>query len=54
MGMWEHMKMGELPLHNALRFFCWGRSLKIRIEIKKELFMYGGIIYLGTCPMVPF
>jgi len=36
-------KIGELPGHNALRFFCWGRSLKIHIEIKRELFTY--IIY---------
>jgi hypothetical protein len=37
-GTWEHIKLGELPRHNALRFFCWGRSLKIHIEIKRELF----------------
>jgi hypothetical protein len=34
METWEHIKLGELPKHNALRFFYWGRSLKI----KKELF----------------
>jgi uncharacterized protein YigE (DUF2233 family) len=44
MGTWEHIKMGELLSHNALRFFCWGRSFKIHLEIKKELFVYGGII----------
>ncbi len=38
MGMWEHIKLGELPQHNTLGFFCWGRSFKIRIEIKRELF----------------
>jgi hypothetical protein len=30
--------IGELLRHNALGFFCWGRSLKIHIEIKRELF----------------
>jgi hypothetical protein len=30
--------IGELPLHNALGFFCWRRSLKIHIEIKREFF----------------
>jgi hypothetical protein len=37
MGKWEHIKLGELPRHNGLGFlfFCWGRSLKIHIEIKK-------------------
>jgi hypothetical protein len=36
METWEHIKMGEHPLHNALRFFCWGRSLKIHLEIFKK------------------
>jgi hypothetical protein len=34
-------KIGELPRHDALGlgfFFCWGRSLKVHIEIKRELF----------------
>jgi hypothetical protein len=31
-------KIGELPWHNTLGFFCWGRSLKIHIELKRELF----------------
>jgi hypothetical protein len=31
-------KIGELPWHNALGFFCWGRSLKIHRKIKRELF----------------
>jgi hypothetical protein len=30
-------KLGELPWHNPLGFFCWGKSLKIHIEIKWEL-----------------
>jgi hypothetical protein len=33
-------KNGGLPLHNPIGFFCWGRSLKIHIKIKSELFMY--------------
>jgi hypothetical protein len=43
MGTWEHIKLGELPGDNAPGFFCWGRSLKTQIEIKRELFTY--IIY---------
>jgi hypothetical protein len=31
-------KIGELPWHNALGFFCLGRSLKIHRKIKRELF----------------
>jgi len=23
MGTWEHIKLGELPQHNTLGFFCW-------------------------------
>jgi hypothetical protein len=38
MGTWEHGNMGELPQHNTLGLFCWGRSLKIHIETKRELF----------------
>jgi hypothetical protein len=38
MGTWEHIELGELPQHNALGFFCWGRFLKIHTEIKRELF----------------
>ncbi len=34
-------KIWELPQHNALGFFCWGRSLKIHIELKRELFTSG-------------
>jgi hypothetical protein len=35
MGTYE---IWELPQHNALGFFCWGRLLKIHIETKRELF----------------
>jgi hypothetical protein len=38
MGTWEHIKLGELPQGNALRFFCWGKSLKIHTKEKRELF----------------
>jgi len=39
MGTWKHIKLGELPQSYVLGFFCWGRFLKIYIEIKKrELF----------------
>jgi hypothetical protein len=38
MEMWELIKLEELPWHNALGFFCRGRSLKTYIEIKRELF----------------
>jgi hypothetical protein len=32
-------KTGEVPRHNALGFFSWGRPLKIHIKkIKRELF----------------
>jgi hypothetical protein len=34
----------SLGINNALGFFCWGRSLKIHIEIKRGLF-YIYIIY---------
>ncbi len=38
MGTWERTKLGKLPLHNALEFFCWERSLKVDTqEIKWEL-----------------
>jgi hypothetical protein len=43
MGTWEHIKLGEFPWNNALRFFCWGGSLKIHTEIKSELFTDGCI-----------
>ncbi len=39
MGTWNHIKLWELPWHNSLEFFCWGRSLKIHTWIKRELFM---------------
>jgi hypothetical protein len=35
---WEHIKLEELPWHNTLGFFCWGSSLKIHMEIRRELF----------------
>jgi hypothetical protein len=40
MGAWEHIKLGELPGHNAPGFFCWGRSLKTHMEIKRKMFTY--------------
>jgi len=43
---WEHGN-GELPQHNTLGFLCWGRSLKIHIETKRELFTTLGEIHLG-------
>jgi hypothetical protein len=39
-GNVETYKIGELCQHNGLGFFCWGRSLKIHIEIERELFIY--------------
>ncbi len=33
------MKLEELPQHNGLGFFWWGRSLKIHVETKREVFM---------------
>jgi hypothetical protein len=32
MKTWEHIKLGELPKHSAVWFFCWGRSLKIHVR----------------------
>jgi hypothetical protein len=29
--------VGSLSLHNSLGIFCWGRSLKIQREIKREV-----------------
>jgi hypothetical protein len=41
MGTQEHKKIrGSPPSHNSLRIFCWGRSVKIRREIKREVFMW--------------
>jgi hypothetical protein len=37
---------GGLPQHNTLGFFCWGRSLKIHTEIKRELFTHLAITQL--------
>jgi hypothetical protein len=30
--------IGGAPQHKALGFFCWGRSLKIHREIRREFF----------------
>ncbi len=50
--MWEHIKLGELLWHSTLGFFCWGRSLKLYIEIKRELFTFslpfGSLFYLSS------
>jgi hypothetical protein len=46
MGMWEHIKLGELPPHNTLGFFYWGRSLKIHIEIKRECLYREQLMYI--------
>jgi hypothetical protein len=43
-------KIGKLLQHKALVFFCWGRSLKIHIEIflKRELFNMGSVRHYLT------
>jgi hypothetical protein len=41
-------KIRELPQHNTLRFFCWWRSLKIHIEIKRV------VVYVWKVPFIPF
>ncbi len=39
MGTWERRNIARSPpLHNSLGIFCWGRSLKIQREIKREVF----------------
>jgi len=39
MGTWEHRNIvGSSPPYNSLGIFCWGRSLKIQKEIKREVF----------------
>ncbi len=52
MRMWEHIKLGELLWHNTLGFFCWGRSLKLYIEITRELFKlslpFGSLFQLSS------
>ncbi len=36
---WEHRNIGgSPPLHNSLGIFCWGRSLKIQKEIKRDVY----------------
>jgi hypothetical protein len=47
MGTWEHIKLEELPQHNALGFFCWGRFLKIHTEIKRGV-VYRALFLFGT------
>jgi hypothetical protein len=37
MGTWEHKNIARSP---PLGIFCWGRSLKIQREIKREVFTY--------------
>jgi hypothetical protein len=56
MGTWEHIKLGELPRHNALELFCWGRFLKIQIQIqiKSELFTLQVLLHTSTYPRVGF
>jgi hypothetical protein len=39
--------IGGAPWHNALGFFCWGRSLKIHREIKREFFTLSGSPSVG-------
>jgi hypothetical protein len=45
MGMWEHIKLGELPQHSTLGFF-WGSSLKIHIEITREYLYKEQFVYI--------
>jgi hypothetical protein len=33
-------KTGGVPHRNTLGLFCWRRSLKIHVEMKRELFTY--------------
>jgi hypothetical protein len=33
-------KIGGVPAEYCPRIFCWGRSCKIHIKIKRELFTY--------------
>jgi hypothetical protein len=49
---WEHENMGTYtiwgaPRHNTLGFFCWGRSLKIHRERKREFFTLSGSPTVG-------
>jgi hypothetical protein len=49
MGTWEHIKLGELPRHNAPSVFFLGNiSLKIHIKIKRKLFTYI-YTFFGEC-----
>jgi len=38
--------------HNTLGFFCWGRSLNIHIEIKRELFTLPSLALLHVKHML--
>jgi hypothetical protein len=49
MGPWEHIKLRELPWHKGLGFFSWGRSFKISIEFKWELFMVVQLFEFWCC-----
>jgi len=42
---WEHIKLGDLPQHNSLGFFCWGRNLKIHSQNKK------GVVSADSYPL---
>ncbi len=36
--LWEHRNIGgSPPSHNSLGIFCWGRSLKMQREVKREV-----------------
>jgi hypothetical protein len=36
---WEHGNVENIARHNSLGIFCWGSSLKIQREIKREVFL---------------
>jgi hypothetical protein len=43
MGTWERRDIaGSPPLHSSLGIFCWGRSLKIQRDTKREVLTYWG------------
>ncbi len=44
--MGTYKKLGELPWHNAVGFFGWGRSLKIQIKKKRGVSHCGLAIYI--------
>jgi hypothetical protein len=47
MGTWEHIKLGELPQHNALGFFCWGEIPQNTHRNKKGV-VYRALFLFGT------